>query len=118
MTKRKTTVAKPEPVVEETLEEPVVGPDEKAEEALDDLAEQDPDDIEITLKADPNALMLPECEQHRFVFLRTAKIRGNKSPEGMLHRRIDTFYCTHCLRYTTVAREEISKIQPEWFMGS
>lgn len=108
MTKRKTAAQKK---AEEA---------KKAEEetALDALAEQDPDDIEITLKADPNALMLPECEKHNFVFLRTAKIRGNKSPEGIQHRRIDTFYCTSCLRYTTVAREEMARITPEWFMGN
>lgn len=114
MTKRKTAAQKKaeeaKKAEEEKVEEPVT--------ALDDLAEQDPDDIEITLKADPNALMLPECEKHNFVFLRTAKIRGNKSPEGVQHRRIDTFYCTSCLRYTTVAREEMARITPEWFMGN
>ena len=109
MTKRKAAVAD-EAVVEETLEKPVV----VGEDEVQDLEEK----IEISLKADPNALMLPECEIHHFEFLRTVKIMGNKSTEGTRFRRVDTFYCTGCLRYTTVAREEVEKFKPEWFMGN
>lgn len=107
------TKKKVEPI--EVVEEPL--PEEAAVPEVP-LEEQDLDDIEISLKTDPNALMLPECEVHHFDFLRTAKVRGNKSSEGMQYRRIDTFFCTGCLRYTTVARDEMAKITPEWFMGN
>lgn len=109
MTKKRTPAVETsvEPVAEETLEEPVIGEDE-----------QDPGEIEISLKTDPSALMLPECELHHFEFLRTAKVMGNRTPEGTRYRRIDTFFCTGCLRYTTVAREEVERIKPEWFMGN
>lgn len=95
------------PVPEETLEEHVVGEDEK-----------DPGEIEISFKTDPNAMQPIDCEKHVFMFLRTAKIKGKAEPRmGTRYRRIDTFYCHWCLRYTTVAREEVSKIPPDWFMG-
>ena len=86
---------------------------------LPETEEQDPDEIEISLKTDPNAMQPIDCGDHYFVFLRTAKIKGNVGPrEGKRYRRVDSFYCVHCLRYTTVAREEVTKIAPDWFMGN
>jgi hypothetical protein len=115
MTKKRTPAKKVEkPVPEETLEEPVVGPDEKVEEPVE---EQDPDEIEVSVKTDPNAMPLVDCEKHVFTFLRTAKIKGKMQPEGVRYRRVDTFFCHFCLRYTTVAREEVGKVTPDWWMG-
>lgn len=107
MTKKRTPAKKVEKAVE---------PAEKVEEPAE---EQDLEkEVEVILQADPSTLAPPECEVHTFMFLRTAKIRGHKSPEGQRYRRVDTFFCRNCLRYTTVARDETAKIQPEWFMGN
>lgn len=66
------------------------------------------------------AIDLPDCEIHDFVFLRSAKTKEKikKAEQGApstLWVRIDTFYCQHCLRYTTMARQEPADRPPSWY---
>jgi hypothetical protein len=63
---------------------------------------------------------LPDCEVHTFIFLRTAKTKSkNRSEEGdknLNHwHRMDTFYCQHCLRYSTMERNEDAPAMPAWY---
>lgn len=79
---------------------------------------------EITglVPATQEAMDLPDCEIHDFVFLRTGKVKEkikipNKEPgqPDTQFRRMDTFYCQHCLRYTTMERKEMSTKVPDWY---
>lgn len=75
-------------------------------------------DLQVQTVGRPQ-VSLPDCEVHTFTYLRTARIKrkvdvAGEKPHNHWHR-IDTFYCQHCLRYSTMERNEDSPTIPDWY---
>jgi hypothetical protein len=67
------------------------------------------------------AISITECETHTFRFLRTFKNTKKTKGAGKVGtewRRVDTFFCHHCLRYVTIGRNDLATEAPDWYKDS